>query len=279
MRRGITHSALRHTLGFVLRIVVAIHARHRLPAVLSLPDHRAHISGNERLSWIEPSPEEHLPSSWSFSAPRAIQWPHSAIVRWVVTMSAMSLSVPHFIIGGGGITQGPPTPSLYWFSTTLLQGRTPTRSLPGSMSAFSIFPTRMSPPTLVMVAWSSLWSTDIRVGISVYGWIPNCLLVTGKRHSGLLCSELFPWWVSHLDIAMRTSQWLFSRWTYTRRRVGYFVGLNDTCYASHCACFVPHCLCHKQVPYDCLVTAVHQYLGPFSKICHTPRFIPAQSPR
>ena len=36
----------------------------------------------------------------------------------------MSLSIPHFITGGG-ITQDPPAPSLYWFSTTLLQGRTP----------------------------------------------------------------------------------------------------------------------------------------------------------
>ena len=103
LSRGITRSALRHTLGFVLRTVVTIHSRHRLPAVPSLPDHHAHISGNEHffLSWIEPSPEEHLPSSWSFSAPRAIQWPHPAILRWVVTVFAMSLSVPHFNTGGG----------------------------------------------------------------------------------------------------------------------------------------------------------------------------------
>ena len=63
LSRGITRSALRHTLGFVLRIVVAIRSRHRLPTIPSLPDHRAHISGNEHLFslLIEPSPEEHLP--------------------------------------------------------------------------------------------------------------------------------------------------------------------------------------------------------------------------
>ena len=83
LSRGITRNALRHTLGFVFRIVVTIHSRHCLPAIPSLPDHCAHISDDERLflSWIEPNPEVHLPSTWSFSAPRAIQWPHPAILR------------------------------------------------------------------------------------------------------------------------------------------------------------------------------------------------------
>ena len=287
--RGITRSALRHALGFVLRIVVAIRSRHHLPTVPSLPDHRAHISGNEQLflSWIEPSPEEHLPSSWCFSAPRAIQWPHPAILRWVVTVFAMSLFVPHFITGGGGspkvllhrpytgafdmtickdvarcgarwptqctygkwaasfyarkqvrlwIVHGlaPPVVPQIGFSqgcrlaaTSYLvfryssAGSHPTPVLcPGPRVHFRSSPPRSPPPTLFMVAWSGLWSMDIRVGISVYGWIPSCLLVTGKRHSGLLCSELFPWWVSHLGIAMRTSRWLFSRWACTRRLCG-----------------------------------------------------------
>ena len=103
LSRGITWRALRHTLGFVLRAVVTIHSRHRLLAVPSLPDHHAHIPGNEHLflSWIQSSPEEHLPSSWTFSAPNAIQWPHPAILRCVVAVFSMSLSVPHFITGGG----------------------------------------------------------------------------------------------------------------------------------------------------------------------------------
>ena len=109
LSRGITRRVLRHTLGFVLRAVVAIHSRHRLCAVPSLLDRRAHISGNKHLflSWIHPNPEEHLPSSWTLSAPRVIQWPHPATLRWVVTVFAMSLSVPYFITGGGEIALGP----------------------------------------------------------------------------------------------------------------------------------------------------------------------------
>ena len=44
--RGTTRRALRHMLGFVLRSVVAIHTRHCLPVVPSLPDHHAHNYGN-----------------------------------------------------------------------------------------------------------------------------------------------------------------------------------------------------------------------------------------
>ena len=113
-------------LGFVLRTVVPIHSRHCLPAIPSLPDHCTHISDNERLllSWIQHRPGEQLPSTRLFSAPRAIQWPQPVILRCVVAMFAMSLSIHRFITGRG-ITQGPPTPSLYWFSATHMQGRTP----------------------------------------------------------------------------------------------------------------------------------------------------------
>ena len=119
--RGITRNALRHTLGFVLRSVVAIHSKHCLLAIPSLPDHCAQISENERLSLscIEPNPEEKLPSVWSITAPMTIQWPHPAILRWVASVFTMSLSVPRFITGMG-ITQHPPTLSLYWFSAAPL---------------------------------------------------------------------------------------------------------------------------------------------------------------
>ena len=126
LSRGITCNALRHTLGFVLHTVVAIHTKHCLPAVPSLPDFCTQISTNERmsLSWIEPNPEEVLPSSWSVTAPTAIQWPHPAILRWVASVFTISMSMPRFITGVG-ITQHPPTQSLYWFSAAPLQGRTP----------------------------------------------------------------------------------------------------------------------------------------------------------
>ena len=172
LSRGITRNALHHTRGFVLHTVVAIHSRHCLPAIPSLPDHCAHISDNERLflSQIEPSPEAHLPSIWSFTTPRAIQWPHPAILRWVVTVFAMSLSVPRFIIGRG-ITQGPPTPSLYWFSDTHLQRRTPPPFFAQIRECIFDLPHSdpPPPPTLFMAVWFGLWNTDTQVGISAYG--------------------------------------------------------------------------------------------------------------
>ena len=160
LSRGITRNALRHTLVFVLRSLVAIHSRHRLPAIPSLPDHRAHISGNEHLflSWIEPHPEEHLPSTWSFSAPRAIQWPHPAILRWVVTVFAMSLSVPQFITGGGSpkVLHDP------YIGFPLLSCRAAPRlrSLPRSASAFSIFRPRIPPPPSYSLHGRVVWSME-----------------------------------------------------------------------------------------------------------------------
>ena len=83
LTRGVTRNALRHTLGFVLRIVLAIHSKHFLPAVPSSPDSCAQISDSERLflSWVEPNPEEIVPFVWSVTAPMTMQSPHPAPLR------------------------------------------------------------------------------------------------------------------------------------------------------------------------------------------------------
>ena len=72
-------------------------------------------------------------------------------------------------------------------------------------------------PSPLFAPWSGVWSTDIQVGTSVCAWMPSGRLVTGKRRSGLLCRGLLPLWVSHLGIVMRTSRWLYLRWTCTRK--------------------------------------------------------------
>ena len=187
LNRGITRSAVHHTLGFVLRTVVPIHSRYCLPAIPSLPDHCTHISDNEGLfmSWIEHSLGKELPSTRLFSAPRAIQRPQPAILRCVVAVFAMSLSIHRFITGRG-ITQGPPTPSLYWFSATHLQGSTPPLFFAHIRECIFDPPTRIFPLTPIMVVWFGLWNTGTPVGISTYGSIPSCLLVTDKQRSGLL---------------------------------------------------------------------------------------------
>ena len=60
LSRGITRRALRHTLGFVLRALIAIHSRHCLPAVPSLPDHCARMESGTRWDGNERA----TPSRW-----------------------------------------------------------------------------------------------------------------------------------------------------------------------------------------------------------------------
>ena len=181
----------------------------------------------------------------------------------------------------GGITQGPSTPSLYWSSTTLLHSCTPTPFFAGVHECIFNLPHPDLPPYSRhgRVVWSMEYGYPSR-HLSL--WLNTKLPVGHKRAALRLVMQRA---LSLVGVPPRHSMTCRHHGGSSRGGlpqedcVGYFVGLNDTCYASHCACFGPHCLCHEQVPYDYLVTAVHRYLGPFSVICHTPGFIPAQFPR
>ena len=109
----------------MLCTVVAIHSRHCLPAVPSPPDHRASRVMNicfcrrftpvQRSICLHPGPFPPLEPYNGHILQSSVGW-----------LPCLRCCYPYPTLSrGGGITQGPPTPSLHLFSTTLLQGRTP----------------------------------------------------------------------------------------------------------------------------------------------------------